>query len=296
MTIKIKVVYIYGIILRLKNTISLPTGWGGQSENLGAIKGGRLTRYYRKSYLNSKVLGESLIVKSLLKYGHENFSLIILEYCSIELLDEREQQWIDLLKPQYNILKFVKSSRGYKHTKSSLKKMKGPRPYYKLSSEHLDKLKLLSKNRVYTKSFKDAISQRFGLTVYVYDNFGKLLNIYPSIIKFKEAYGIKLHHKTLYKHISEGTLVNGFRLSLSPLSSIDKQSSSIVSINNKNKLKPRKIQLTNTVKPELSKTFESLSSAAFYIKQVDGSCDRGTLRKYINSDKLYHKTWKINDL
>lgn len=174
--------------------------------------------------------------------------------------------------------------------------MKGPRPYYKLSSEHLDKLKLLSKNRVYTKSFKDAISQRFGLTVYVYDNFGKLLNIYPSIIKFKEAYGIKLHHKTLYKHISEGTLVNGFRLSLSPLSSIDKQSSSIVSINNKNKLKPRKIQLTNTVKPELSKTFESLSSAAFYIKQVDGSCDRGTLRKYINSDKLYHKTWKINDL
>ena len=100
----------------------------GQSKNLGDNRSGRLINYYKQSYLSSSKRGDSLIRKALLKYGHKNFCLIILEYCSIELLDSQEQYWIDLLNPYYNILKFVKSSRGYKHTEAALNKMRGPRP------------------------------------------------------------------------------------------------------------------------------------------------------------------------
>jgi hypothetical protein len=170
-------------------------------------------------------------------------------------------------------------------------------PKFKPKPEHLAKLGFLAKNRVYDQTFRNLISERLGFTVYVYDISGKLINTYPSIIKFKEAYGIKLHHKTLYKKISQGILINGLKISLAPLQ--NNQSSSIIpssdSVINQ-KLKPRKIQLTNTVKSELSQFFESLSSAAAYIKKVDGKCDKSTLRKYINSDKLYRKIWKVIEI
>jgi group I intron endonuclease len=130
----------------------------GQSLNLGGVKMGRFSRYYRQSYLKEK--GQSIIRAALLKYGHENFSVIILDFCSIELLDEREQYWIDLLKPDYNILRFVKSSRGYTHTPHSIDKMRGPRPDYKPSPEHLVKLGVLAKNRVYDNTFRDKLSER----------------------------------------------------------------------------------------------------------------------------------------
>jgi group I intron endonuclease len=44
-----------------------------------------------------------VICKALIKYGHANFSLEILEYCSPEDLIKREQYYLDRLKPEYNI-------------------------------------------------------------------------------------------------------------------------------------------------------------------------------------------------
>ena len=173
--------------------------------------------------------------------------------------------------------------------------MRGPRPNLKLTPEHLAKIGSLAKNRIYDLAFRDAVSKRFGFTVYVYDKLGKLLNTFSSIIKFKEAYGIKLHHKTIYKKISQGILINGLKVSLSPISSLDLQATSIVSIAN-SKVKARQIQLTNIVDPNLSKTLSSISAAAAYIKEVDGKCDRSTIRKYINSDKLYHNIWKLDEI
>lgn len=267
----------------------------GQSKKLGDNRSGRLINYYKKSYLSSSKRGDSLIRKALLKYGHENFCLIILEYCSIDLLDSREQHWINFLNPYYNILKFVKSSRGYKHTEAAINKMRGPRPNLKLTPEHLAKIGSLAKNRIYDLAFRVAVSKRFGFTVYVYDKLGKLLNTFSSIIKFKEAYGIKFHHKTIYKKISQGILINGLKVSFSPISSLDLQATSIVSIAN-SKVKARQIQLTNIVDPNLSKALSSISAAAAYIKEVDGKCDRSTIRKYINSDKLYHNIWKLDEI
>jgi group I intron endonuclease len=63
-----------------------------------------LIRYYS---LSSKinVKGSIIIYRALLKYGYSNFSLEILEYCDINILREKEQYYIDLLRPEYNINK-----------------------------------------------------------------------------------------------------------------------------------------------------------------------------------------------
>jgi|SRR5690606_15164618 len=64
------------------------------------------------------------IDRALLKYGFSNFTLQILEYCEKEILLKREQYYMDLLKPKYNIVEKAGSTLGYKHTPESLKKMR----------------------------------------------------------------------------------------------------------------------------------------------------------------------------
>jgi hypothetical protein len=73
---------------------------------------------------------DSVICRALLKYGYSKFSLFspappqlvevvegrkeILEYCSPEIVIKREQYYIDLYKPEYNVLKVAGSSLGRK--------------------------------------------------------------------------------------------------------------------------------------------------------------------------------------
>ena len=64
-----------------------------------------------------------VINKALLKYGYSKFKLDILEFCDPKDLRKREQYYIDLLKPEYNVLKIAYSSLGYKHTKEALEKI-----------------------------------------------------------------------------------------------------------------------------------------------------------------------------
>lgn len=85
----------------------------GQSTNLS----NRFLKYFSQSYTKSK---ENLIIsRALIKYGYTNFRVDILEYCEKPLLNQREQYYLDLLKPQYNILKIAGSSLGYKHSQAS---------------------------------------------------------------------------------------------------------------------------------------------------------------------------------
>ena len=63
--------------------------------------------------LNLKI---SLIARALIKYGYSNFQLEILEYCEPSNCIDREQYYIDLFKPEYNILKTAGSKLGSKHS------------------------------------------------------------------------------------------------------------------------------------------------------------------------------------
>ena len=75
----------------------------------------RICRFYQ--YYSFKTLEiylknrKSAIYSALLKYGYSNFSLEILEYCDSSNLIEREQFYMDLLRPEYNILKTAGSLR-----------------------------------------------------------------------------------------------------------------------------------------------------------------------------------------
>lgn len=65
------------------------------------------SNYYYLNSLTLQVKGSIVIYRALLKYGYKNFSLDILDYCESSMLRKREQYFIDLLKPEYNILKKV---------------------------------------------------------------------------------------------------------------------------------------------------------------------------------------------
>ena len=56
------------------------------------------------------------ITAALLKYGQNNFALLILEYVEVKNLTIRETYFITNLLPYYNVLKQGYSSIGYKHT------------------------------------------------------------------------------------------------------------------------------------------------------------------------------------
>jgi group I intron endonuclease len=82
----------------------------GSSVNLAR----RLNEYYNLRILKLHSF-KSYIYSSVLKYGHSNFKLEILEYCNSLNIHKREQYFIDLFKPEYNICKIVRSCLGKKH-------------------------------------------------------------------------------------------------------------------------------------------------------------------------------------
>jgi hypothetical protein len=62
----------------------------------------RISNYYQVEYI-TKTLGYSAISRAVSKYGMESFSLVILQINPLDLA-QAEQDWINILTPQYNIL------------------------------------------------------------------------------------------------------------------------------------------------------------------------------------------------
>lgn len=74
--------------------------------------------------LGSLSKSKRIIDKALLKYGYSNFSFEILEYCTRENVLVREQYYMDLLNPVYNIVEKAGSTLGYKHSDEVREKMR----------------------------------------------------------------------------------------------------------------------------------------------------------------------------
>lgn len=101
----------------------------GQRYIGSSIDLGRRLSFYFAKYNLQKSKGSSYINNALLKYGYSSFELEILEYCEPSKCIEREQYYIDLYEPKYNILKTAGSSLGNKaftgrlHSDDTKKKM-----------------------------------------------------------------------------------------------------------------------------------------------------------------------------
>lgn len=136
----------------------------GSSINLG----NRIKDYFNYSFLTLLKNKNMIIYKSSLKYGYSNFKLEILEYSSIKNIINREQYYMDLIKPEYNNLSRAGSSYGFKHSKESLLKLR----------IHLNNL-----------------NAKKGYLVEVLDKETKIITTYLSIRK--AALAIKANHKSL---------------------------------------------------------------------------------------------------
>lgn len=92
-----------------------------------------------------------VINKALLKYGYSNFKLDILEYCDSKEVAKREQYYMDILSPEYNVLRTAYSSFGYKHTESALVKVRN----------NLDKLNLSKSVKVTVTNLETNVSTEY---------------------------------------------------------------------------------------------------------------------------------------
>lgn len=185
----------------------------------------RLGTYFQPSILKKN----SLIYKSILKYGHESFSVIILEICgktstvTKDYILEREKFYLDWALRTYglailNILNTPGSSMGYKHTKENLLKMselkKGERNpmYNKIKSEAFIAQQIRDKsgenNPMFGKTKSEQTLTKLRKMIFVYDvtqNY-KLLGVYPTVMCTRL---FKLCNNTLKKRINNKEIHNG---------------------------------------------------------------------------------------
>lgn len=115
----------------------------GSSTDLGK----RFQGYFDINYLAREIKkNKSRIYRSLLKYGYSNFILEILEYCAVEKTIEREQYYLDLFKPDYNILTKAGSSLGFKHSPEAIAKIKNRLWTEEKKAKHLEHLNRIHAN------------------------------------------------------------------------------------------------------------------------------------------------------
>jgi group I intron endonuclease len=166
--------------------------WGGKSYIGSSINlGKRLANYYNLNYISTSKMS---ICKALIKYGYSNFTLEILEFCDCSYTISREQYYIDLCIPEYNILKIAGSSLGYKHTEDALAKLRESR--FNLTEEQKAKLKDHLKVHNSSEDQIEKSRQRMieynkskGETVEVLDTKTKEVSFYSSIRQAAEAIG-----------------------------------------------------------------------------------------------------------
>ena len=76
-----------------------------------------------RSHIKVSILLKSSVSRALLKYGYSSFTLVILEYCEPSNVIAREQFYLSLLCPEYNILQTAGSLIGFKHSDETRKKI-----------------------------------------------------------------------------------------------------------------------------------------------------------------------------
>ena len=155
------------------------------------------------------------IIKALLKYGHENFALLILEYSEIHKLSVLETSFITKLLPYYNVLKQGYSSLGYKHTEATkelLSNLAKNRIHSDETKDLIAKALTGENNPFYNKNHSiDAklrmIEANSAYPVYIYNSFRKLLVIFPSVRTLAKL--INSNHSTIVSYIKDKTLFRG---------------------------------------------------------------------------------------
>lgn len=154
----------------------------------------RLQQYYNYNHL-ADPRTNMLIHKALLKYGYSEFRFDILEYCNKEEVKAREQHYLELLKPKYNILKIAGSSLGYKHTPASLKKMSEAKSNLK------GKLNPMF-GKTHTADTREKISTKMNKPVTFYNSNNQYILTFKNSVQLAEFLGC--HKITVSRYVKSG--------------------------------------------------------------------------------------------
>jgi group I intron endonuclease len=165
----------------------------------------RFRSYFSERFLSRELQrNRSMISNSLLEYGHSNFSLDILEYCEPNELLVREQYYLDILRPKYNILKIAGSWLGMKHSSETLLKLKNR----KLSPEALANLRKAKANSPEWSTIrKRNHSLAVGHTTIVINTKDNSVKIYDSVRKVARSFNVS--HPTIINYIKNKKLLKG---------------------------------------------------------------------------------------
>jgi group I intron endonuclease len=182
----------------------------GSSSNLSS----RYSDYLKPSYFNRNDL---VMPRAFKKYGYENFVFEILEYCDLSILISREQYYLDLLHPEYNVAKVAASNLGIKRSEEFKSKistaLKGNTNSLGrvLSDETKAKISSSKKGSKLEDSTKTLISIKLGTKIHCYKMEANNLIHFKSFVSIREAAkhfntsttGIlySLKNETLYKKI-----------------------------------------------------------------------------------------------
>lgn len=165
----------------------------------------RMVSYFY--YTNSPKSSNLFIIRVLKKYGLENFSLGIIEFCNQDpkTCIQLEQKWINFYKPTINILPVAENSFGFKHSIETINKLKkilskeNHPNFGKVTSS--EKRKAISEgikifdltNSHPSKGKKGKLSAQFGIggkIVFCYSKTGEEL-IFPSINAAKQHFQVR---------------------------------------------------------------------------------------------------------
>jgi group I intron endonuclease len=156
-------------VYRLKNLTNGKT-YVGSSVNISY----RLSKYYS---LTSLVAGSSMLInRALLKYGYSSFSFEILEYCGKDETLKRENYYLELLKPDYNIATDTLAPMlGRKHSAETLEKLRAINTGRTVSEEARAKISASQKGRKLAEEVKAKMG--LGRTGEKNHRWGKILTI-----------------------------------------------------------------------------------------------------------------------
>ena len=178
----------------------------------------RMGNYLNNSFLINRKNNNMPIIQALLKYGQDNFAVLIVEYVSssaLEQLSIRDTHYITKLLPYYNVLKQGYSSLGYRHTEATKQMLSE----LAINRKHSYKTKALisralvgENNPFYNKnhSFESKIRMmeaNSAYPVYVYNSYKELLFIIPSVKTLAKL--IKSNHSTIVSYIKNSDLFRG---------------------------------------------------------------------------------------
>jgi group I intron endonuclease len=166
--------------------------------------------------------GNSRIYNGLLKYGYNNFTLDIMEYCEPDILIEREQYYINKLNPEYNILKIAGNRLGFKHSEATKNKMRGINNHFFGKTHTCETRKMIglslrsiirtnnnNKPKVLKLETKLKLSLRsHGIPIKVFDKSNNLIQQFPTMTSAAKYYGI--HRRTIGRYLNKNTTYNGY--------------------------------------------------------------------------------------